>query len=418
MSQKLMEMKQKRAGLIYQARQILDDAEAQKRELTSEEQTRWDALIGQADGLQKTVETEERQLALEAQLATSDGRSLRTELNDTPGVDKRTNPLATDEYRAAFRQALIGGTGSLNRQQADILANALRSLQADNNVSGGYLYAPMSLAQSLIKAVDNAVYLRQWATPNPVTTSESLGVPTLEADPSDADWTSELAIGNEDSDMSFGRRELKPHPLAKLIKVSNKLLMKSPDAEGLVVSRLGYKFGITMEKAMMTGSGAGQPLGIFTASSNGISTGRDVATDNTTTAVTFDGLINAKYALKGQYWGRAKWLAHRDFYKMVSKLKTGDGQYIWRESVRVGEPDMLLGIPAYASEYAPNTFTTGLYVAMLGDYSFVHTADSMAFVIQRLVELYAATNQIGLIGRLESDAMPVLEEAFVRVKLA
>ncbi len=38
--------------------------------------------------------------------------------------------------------------------------------------------------------------------------------------------------------------------------------------------------------------------------------------------------------------------------------------------------------------------------------------------VQRLVELYAATNQVGLIGRMESDGMPVLEEAFARVKLA
>ena len=38
--------------------------------------------------------------------------------------------------------------------------------------------------------------------------------------------------------------------------------------------------------------------------------------------------------------------------------------------------------------------------------------------IQRLVELYAATNQVGFIGRMELDGMPVLEEAFVRVKLA
>jgi hypothetical protein len=37
--------------------------------------------------------------------------------------------------------------------------------------------------------------------------------------------------------------------------------------------------------------------------------------------------------------------------------------------------------------------------------------------IQRLDELYATTNQVGFISRLESDAMPVLEEAFVRVKL-
>lgn len=295
---------------------------------------------------------------------------------------------------------------------------ASRALSADNDIYGGYLYAPLQLTQSLIKAVDNAVYMRQWATPNLLTSAESLGVPTLDTDPSDADWTHEVGTGDEDSSMSFGRRELKPHPLAKRLKISRKLLMKSPDSEGLVVSRLGYKFGVTMEKAMLTGNGSGQPLGVFTASPNGISTGRDVSTDNTTTAVTFDGLINAKYSLKGQYWSRAKWLGHRDLGKMVAKLKDGNGQYIWRESVRVGEPDMLLGIPFYMSEYAPNTFTTGQYVGILGDFSFVHTADSMAFEIQRLNELYAETNQIGLIGRLESDAMPVLEEAFVRVKLA
>jgi hypothetical protein len=38
--------------------------------------------------------------------------------------------------------------------------------------------------------------------------------------------------------------------------------------------------------------------------------------------------------------------------------------------------------------------------------------------VQRLEELYAATSQVGFIGRLESDGMPVLEEAFSRVKLA
>jgi HK97 family phage major capsid protein len=85
--------------------------------------------------------------------------------------------------------------------------------------------------------------------------------------------------------------------------------------------------------------------------------------------------------------------------------------------VRVGEPDRILNIPAYISEYAPNTFTTGQYVAILGDFSNYWIADSMDMAFQRLVELYAETNQVGLIGRLESDGMPVLEEAFVRVKL-
>ncbi len=35
--------------------------------------------------------------------------------------------------------------------------------------------------------------------------------------------------------------------------------------------------------------------------------------------------------------------------------------------------------------------------------------------IQRLAELYAATNQVGFIARKETDGMPVLEEAFARL---
>ena len=38
--------------------------------------------------------------------------------------------------------------------------------------------------------------------------------------------------------------------------------------------------------------------------------------------------------------------------------------------------------------------------------------------LQRLAELYAETNQIGFIGRQEVDGMPVLEEAFARLKTA
>jgi HK97 family phage major capsid protein len=230
--------------------------------------------------------------------------------------------------------------------------------------------------------------------------------------------TTELATGSEDSTMSFGRRDLKPHPLAKRIKISRKLLMKVPNVEAFTIARLAYKFGIAQERGFLVGSGAGQPLGIFTASADGIPTSRDVSTDNTTTAVTGDGLINTKYALKMQYWQNARWMAHRDFFKQAAKLKDGDGQYLWRESVRAGEPDRLLGFPTAMSEYAPSTFTTGQYVAAVGDFSTYWIADSMTMEFQRLLELYAETNQVGIIGRLDTDGAPTLGEAFARVKLA
>jgi HK97 family phage major capsid protein len=53
---------------------------------------------------------------------------------------------------------------------------------------------------------------------------------------------------------------------------------------------------------------------------------------------------------------------------------------------------------------------------MYADFSYYWIVDALDMEVQRLVELYAETNQVGFIGRLETDAMPVLEEAFVRLK--
>jgi HK97 family phage major capsid protein len=219
--------------------------------------------------------------------------------------------------------------------------------------------------------------------------------------------------------MAFGKRKMIPHPLAKLIKVSKDFLRMNTRGESLVRDRLAYKNGIAQEKGFMTGTGVQQALGIFTASADGIPTTRDVSTGNTTTAPTFDGLLGAKYALKEQY-RRSKsirWIFHPDVLLAIAKLKDGNGQYLWKESVRVGEPDTILSIGLMESQYAPNTMTTGQYVGALGDWSYYWIADAMDFAIQRLDELYAATNQVGFICRSATDGQFTLAEAAVRVKL-
>ena len=134
--------------------------------------------------------------------------------------------------------------------------------------------------------------------------------------------------------------------------------------------------------------------------------------------MTFDGLINAKYSLKAQHQDKAVWLFNRDAVSMIAKLKDGDGQYIWQPSVIAGQQDMILGRPLKMSEYVPNTFTTGLYVGMFADFSYYWIADSLSMQFQRLNELFSLNNQIGFIGRLETDGMPTLSEAFARITLA
>ncbi len=402
------ELRRQRGVIIKDMRALTDRADAEKRELSAEEQEQYARMESDQEKLRVEIEREERQAALDRERESFDKEPARM-----PGPDhvekKAGNPRASEEYRSQFTDML--GRGYRPAEH--------RALQADSQVGGGYLVAPEQFVNQLIEALRDQVFIRQFSTVIPVQKATSLGVPVLQARPDDAEWTVELKTGSADTAMSFARRELHPHPAAKRILVSTFLLNNAVlPVDQIVRDQLAYKFGITQEKAFLLGSGSGQPLGVFTASPNGIDTDRDVSTGNTTTSIGADGLISAKYALKGQYQRTARWIFHRDGVSAIRKLKDGDGQYLWQPGLVADKPDTILGLQFFISEYAPNTFTTGKYAGILGDFSFYWIADSMEFSIQVLKELYAESNQIGYIGRMECDAQPVLSEAFVRVKLA
>jgi len=406
----LKRLREKRGKIGDEMRKILDTAEAENRDATKEELAKHADLYDKQEELRQNIEAGERQQEVDRELAEKAAEEDRAAAEGAENTTGESADLAMRCFDRYLRTAQIGGEG----------ADELRALQADADTEGGYLIAPETFVAQLIKFVDDMVFVRGHANVlPPLTQSAKLGVPSLDTDISDLDWTTELATGSEDSSIAIGKREMEPHPMAKLVKISNKLLQVGAiSAEQLVRDRLGYKTGVTQEKAYLNGTGAGQPLGVFTASADGVPTSRDVSTGNTSSSIMFDGLIEAKYSLKPQYWARARWTFHRDAMKQISQLKDGEGRYIWRASVREGEPDRILNHPMDISEFAPNTFTTGLYVGLFCDWTRYWIVDSLQMQIQRLVELYAATNQAGFIARYEGDGAPVLAEAFTRVKLA
>ncbi len=425
---KLRELLDKRNRLIAQMRAMMTTAEGESRGLTAEEQTNYDKIFAEADGIRQTIDNEQRLAALEAQggegnerrEGSGDERQLR-EVRAIDAADHRYRVVAGEIRDESDRRALqYRATREYNDGFRHWIATGeRRALDGTSGPGGGYTIAPVQFVQDLIKKVDDLVFIRARATVRTVTNAAGLGAVTLENDPADADWVAELATGNEDTAMSFGQRELKPYPSAKLAKVSNKLMRASGiSVDGVLLQRLAYKFGITEEKAFLTGSGANQPLGIFTASGDGIDTSRDVATGNTSTSIGFDGLISAKFSLKAPYLTNAIWGFHRDAVAQISKLKDTTNQYLWQPSTQLGQPDRILSLPVFMSEFIPNTFTTGLYVGFIGDISNYWIADALDMQVQRLVELYARTNQTGFIARRETDGQPVLAEAFARVKLA
>lgn len=403
------ELKEQRAALVAEARKILDGAEALGRAMNEEENSKWDAIMKDVDARGDEAVKVERQENLERELAQVQERRVPGTLA-SPGAKGKTTEEAQAEKDEAELRAFI------TYIRTGRVGDEFRVLQSGSDVEGGFLVPPEQFVNQLLKLVDDAVVIRALATVTRVETAESLGVPTLDTDAADADWTSELLTGAEDTGIRFGKRELRPHPLAKRVKISQKLIRQARFAiEPFIMGRLAFKFGVTQEKAFMTGDGNQKPLGLFVTSANGLSASVDRLTGSATGFVD-DNLIDIKYALKPQYWRNARWLFHRDAIAKIRKLKDLNGQYQWQPGLQQGAPDRLLELPIVVSEFVPNTFTTGLFVGMLADFSFYWIADALNMGFQRLIELYAETNQVGFIGRLETDGMPVFEEPFIRIK--
>jgi HK97 family phage major capsid protein len=414
MAENPLEIREKMGELIHQARELVVRHEGDEpEEWNSEDETTWQRMMDEADVLRKRAERIEQQERSEAALnaLTSEPFKPEPEAGEAVRSERRE---ATDEYGEAFESMLRAGPEHMDAEQR-------ATLQVDLDIGGGYLAASERFINKMMIDVDTRLAIRAIATVYRTSYEESLGWPSLDGDISDFVMAGELTSGAEDTGIAFGKRELKPRALKrKLVKISKRLL-ESPrlNTEGIVVERVGVALARTCDQWYMTGNGAEQPLGLFTASDNGIGTGQDYSTGNTSTALKPNGLIGVQGELAEAYQAKARWLFHRDAITNLRKFTLGDGQLMWQPGLQKGVPDVLLGKPYIVGSYVPNTFEAEAYVGMYGDFKYYWIADGVEnMVIQRLLEMYALTGQVGLLfDKLSVDAAPVLAEAFIRIQL-
>ncbi len=397
---KLIEFKQERATLTASIRSLMTEFE--DKEIPQEKRDELTKLETRFDELNASILKEEKQL--ERERVTGEAKV---------ASESRIDTDRGKEIRAAYRKYLVEGNSQA--------VSEYRALAQDNPTQAGYLVAPEQFVAEVIQDKNNLTFMRQISRVlPPLSKAASMGFPRKTARMSTFAWGTEIQAPTADTTLAVGKREFIPKPATGGILVSKTLIRNSAiNADEFIRSEMAYNAATNEETAFMTGSGAGQPLGVFIASDDGISTSRDVSTGNTATEIKFDGLLEAKYSIKQQYQNGLSWIFSRTAVKQLAKLKNSEGQYIWQQSVVLGTPDMLLSYPVKMSEYAPSTFTTGLYVGLLGNYKEGYwICDSLNLEVQVLMELYALTNQVFYIGRHEVDAMPVMEECFARVKLA
>lgn len=386
----VQDLYEKRANIVAQARKLMDD---HKDDWTDERQAQYDKMDADIDKLTKEIRNREKLEAIDREAAESTGRQLPP---PTPEVrtGEPVRPTSTPEYRAAYMEYVRTGN-----------PNELRSLNITADPSGGYLI-PDELHGSMVTALNEYVPMRQYATV--ITTSSDRNIPVANLDGT-AYWTDEEDSYTE-SDETLALRVLTGHKLTRLQKVSEELVQDSQfDIGGFLSNAFAMSFSKAEEPAFTDGNGIARPLGYIVDADLGVTT---AAAD----AIEGDEIIDLFYSLKAPYRRRAVWQMNDATCGVVRKMKDGLGQYLWQPSLQAGQPDAILGRPVVANN-SVDTIAASTDVIAFGDFSFYYIVDRGQPILQRLVELYAATGQVGYRMARRMDGKLTISEAVKRMRM-
>lgn len=388
-----------RENIIKQMRSLNDgckDEKGEVRSFTAEEEGKYKGMSEDVRKLTDLIAKEKRELEMKG----------FTDTLPVPEPEARKQ----DGRMAAFRDYLRAGVAGMS-------AEARAALVVDGDGASAAALAPQELVNQILTPARSDLSLLSKVYTVHLSKAAGIGVPYEAADADDAAWTTEVPPSiTDESSLAYAKRELGAHALVKLVTITDKALKTNAfNLESIIGDKIRYKMQAALENGIINGSGEGQPLGLFTASANGIPVSADFKAASGT-ALAADDIIKAKRCLKSAYRSRASWLFHPDTVTKLLLLKDKNDQYLWRSGLTVSDPDILDGAPVIESDFVPNTMTTGLYVGMFADFSryWMTMVDSIA--ITRLTEKYYPS--VGFSALAYADGQPVMAEAFTRIKMA
>ena len=374
---KLKQLKEKRASVYSQIDELRKAADG--REMTSEEQARWDTLLAEYTKADKAVEAEERFVEIHRRQA------------ETVAEQRAEGTDAEEEYRSAFRDYLLHGAQGISAEQRA----AFESRDTLQGLSAGVLI-PATLASSIEKALKS--YGGMFEAGSIITTSNGgdLIMPTINDTSAKATIVAEYAQSSKRTP-SFGSVTLKAFTYrTPIIPVSQELLQDSAfNLDSLLSDLLVESFGSGINEHLTTGSGSGQPKGIVTAASASAATAA-------ATAISLDNILDLIKGVDSAYAKNGKFMFNRNTLFALAKIKDNDGRYIWQDGTRTGAPSTLFG-KNYVINDDMADIGAGNASVLFGDLSKYKIRMVKNFRVIRLNELLAEYLSVGLFGFARVD---------------
>lgn len=393
----LKELREKQAQLVSEARAEQAKIDANTGEGTAKEiEARFDTIMAEYDRIEEHIKREERLAAAQSRLEEGDDRRPRGEDRAVVPGDDGGEEIT---HRAAFDAYLRAGMSEMDPEVRAILREH-RAQAVGTDSAGGYL-APDEFEARVIESMKAYGPMLDDGVFDVITTGEGrpLELPTED---DTANVGALLAENTQDSeqDIAWGIKTLNAYKYTpKIIRVSEELLQDSViDVEGRIANAFGTRVGRIVNTHLTTGTGSGQPNGIVTASTAGV-------TAASNSAITADEIIDLQHSVDPAYRmaPTCRFMFNDTTFKAIRKLKDGQSNYLWQMGdVKTGAPATLLGHSYLINQDMANIGSVAKPL-LFGDMAKYAVRRVRGLVLKRLTERYADYHQVGFVGFARFD---------------
>ena len=337
MKQFIEQQMEARAKAWEAAKNILDVATAEKRDLTPEESQTYERISKELEDRQATIE----------KLRADEARELR--------LDAATREFADQVRPVADAPRGVRSDAEVIRSMAkgEIRSHSFEKRDVVKTSTGSPV--PTSFYDQVIMLARHIGPMLSTSTVLNTASGENLQIPSL-AQYSTAAITGEGTAISESDPIFNSFITLGAYKYSFLVQLSTELIEDAGvDILGFLATEVGNELGYRVNAALTTGTGSSQPKGIVVASSLGV-TGA-TATSGVFTA---DNLIDLVYSVDtaGRRLAGSGFQMNAASIGKMRKLKDTAGTYVFQPALSADAQDLLLGYPVFENPAMADTATS------------------------------------------------------------
>jgi HK97 family phage major capsid protein len=446
------DLRDERGRLTQEASDILKRAADEKRDMTADEQTRFDALHDEADRKKAMIVRLERQSDVERELESVPTPERRPDANGGEPAEyrnlvsymngsgeRRPSAVATipnaseDDKIEAMKTWLLAGSDyrthltpgqveharrlgyDVNMRQIDIRLShrppkSLAKAEGwDYRVAQGVATGPIGLftvPNETMRALEVALLtfggMRQACTVIRTGSGAALPFPTVNDTTQSGVLLAENVAATE-AGVTFGQMVLNSYKYSsKYVLVSVELLQDSSiNVAEFLGSALGTRIGRITNRDFTLGTGSANPNGIV----NAATLGKTGATGQQASVIYAD-LVDLEHSVDPAYRAGARFMMHDQSLKVIKKLVDSQGRPLWMPGLVGGAPDTILGYPFTINQDLA-TMATSAKSILFGDFSKYIIRDVAEVSVLRLDERFAEFHQVAFLAfaRVDGDLL-------------